>query len=147
MKRYIIIFILPLLIGCAYVNDSRLYSIQPIMPQDKAQRITKVFETKLERDGLILKTRYHDTYPEDVAVIVLEIPRRPEEKRRDPMLIILVKDGNVVQLRHTEWWLRAFSEKYRPEDYINKISPELVSTVKKELGLEIEIIPTSKELN
>jgi hypothetical protein len=141
------ILILPLLIGCAYVNDSRLYSIQPLMPQEKAQQISKVFEKKLESDGLTLKTRYHDTFPEDVAVTALEIPRRPEEKRRYPMLIILVKDGNAIQLKHSEWWLRAFSEKYRPEDYINKISPELVSTVKKELGLEIEIIPTSKELN
>lgn len=147
MKKYIIMFILPLLIGCAYVNDSRLYSIQPLLPQEKAQQISKVIEEKLEGNGLILKTRYHDTYPEDVAVTALQIPRLPGEKRRDPMLIILVKDGNVIQLKHTEWWLRAFSEKYRPEDYIHKISPELVSSVKKDLGIDIEIILTSKELN
>jgi hypothetical protein len=116
------------------------------MPQEKAQQISKLFEAKLVQRGLLLKTRYHDTYPEDVTVTILEIPRLPEEKRRDPLLIILVKDGSIVQLKHSEWWLNAFSDKYRPKDYVNNISPDLVSAVKSELGLGIEIILTKKEV-
>lgn len=144
MKKHIIVFIFPLLIGCAYARDSHLYSLQPTVPKEKAQKVAGVVETTLVQKGLVLKSRYHDTYPQDIAVTILEIPRRPEEKRRDPMLIILIKSGNVVQLKHSELWLQwAFSNRHRPSDYIKDITPELVSAIKNELGLEIEIVPTN----
>ena len=146
MKKYLILLILPFLTGCAYVNDMRLYSIQPLLPEEKTQQISKVIEAKLVQRGLTLKTRYHDTYPEDVAVTILQIPRLPEEKRREPTLTILIKDGKYIQMKHSEYWLKAFSEKHRPKDVINEVSPDLVSAVKSELGLEIEIILKDKEL-
>src|SRR4030043_1389510 len=60
--------LVPLLVGCAYVNDSRIYSMRPSVPQNQAQQIAKVVGERLFQRGLVLKKRVHDTYPGEPAV-------------------------------------------------------------------------------
>ncbi len=132
-----------ILAGCGYVNDSRVYCIRPSVPQDDGQPIAKVVEARLVQKGLVLKTRFHDTYPADVAVSVLEIPRLPNEKRQDPLLIVYVKNGNIVELEHSEWWLNTSK---RPTDYIEESAPELIHAIKTELGLEVELAIVKEKL-
>lgn len=141
--RLFILLLLSTLVSCAYVNDSRLYSIRPSMSNDQAQQIAKVMEAQLVKKGLILKKRFHDTYPEDIAVSIFEIPRLPVEKRYDPLIIFYIKSGNIVELKHSEWWLE---RSQRPRDYIMNIAPELIAAVKKELGLEIELAIQKEDL-
>ena len=141
--RLFILSLLLVLVSCAYVNDSRLYSIRPSLSNDQAQQIARVVEAEIVKKGLVLKTKYHDTYPEDIAVSVFEIPRLPDGKRRDPQFIFYIRSGNLIELKHSEWWLNT-SE--RPRDYIKNIAPELISTVKKELGLEIELAILKEDL-
>lgn len=139
---------LPILaLGCAYVEDARLYTVQPFMPSDKAVQLTSLIEKRLIQKGLLLKSKYHDAYPEDVLVTELEIPRRPEDKRRYPMLIVSLKDSHLVQIRHSEWWLNNFTTRYKPEDYVKKIIPELRFAAKKELNMDIELVLTEQNLS
>jgi hypothetical protein len=128
--------LLEILTGCAYVKDSHLYSVRSSSGNDRTQQIAKVVESHLTSNGLILKTKYHDTYPEDIVVSVFEIPRLPTEKRRHPEIIQFIRSGKTIQLKHSEYWLNSSS---RPRDYIKDIAAEIVSAVKSELGLNIEL--------
>lgn len=145
INKIIIIIVVIMLIGCAYVHDSRLYSVNPQTPQEETQKIAQIIEKTLTQKGLILKSKYHDTYPKDVNVSVLEIPRKPEEKRRDPLVIMRIKDHDQLQLEHSEWWLTG-TGKSRPNDYINELTSDLKVAVKKALGIDIEFVLTKKDL-
>jgi hypothetical protein len=146
IKPVLVSFISLVTVGCAYVNDSRLYTVQPILSEAHADKLATIIEDELKQKGLLLKSKYHDSYPENLRVSVFEIPRKPEDNRRDPLLIVSVKDSRTVQLKHSEWWYSPFSDKYRPTDYIKEIIPDISAAARRTLNLEIQFVLTKADL-
>jgi len=131
-----ILLVLVTIAGCAYVNDSRVYEIRPDFEADQVELLSSEIEKHLIEKGLVLKSRYHDLYPENIYVSVFEIPRTEKEERRDPQLIVLIKNERTVQLKHSEWW---YSKKSRPADFIKGISDDIKSLAYKKFDAEIDI--------
>lgn len=122
------------LTGCAYVEFRRAYEVRPELSVSQRIAVNEVVEHYFTERGLLLKLKYHDYYPEDKYVTVLEIPRKPEEKRRYPTLQISVDSSGRLQLIHTEWFLNE-----KPNDLVAMSGPDIVELVNNALNIRIEL--------
>lgn len=122
------------LTGCAYVEFRRAYEIHPELSVSQRIAVNEVAEHYFTERGLRLKLKYHDYYPEDKYVTVLEIPRKPEEKRRSPALQISVDSSGRLQLTHSEWFLNE-----EPSDFVAMSGPDIVERVNKALNIRVEL--------
>jgi hypothetical protein len=122
--------------GCAYVEYVRQYDVW-VKPREAApaEEIERVFETYLSEKGLILREKYEIVAPQQLRVVVFEIPRDPQAKRRRPFLFLLMRKDRDLQLRHSEWFFSPTSD--APDDFIASIKEELVARARRELSANI----------
>lgn len=117
------------LTGCAYVEYRRVYEAHPPFSTTQRASVGEVVERYFIDKGLVLRQRYHDLYPQDLLVSVLEIPRTPGQKRRDPFLFVIVTDGGLLRLVHSEWYLGR-----PPDDLVADSKPGLLTRIADRVG-------------
>jgi hypothetical protein len=122
------------LAGCAYVEYRRVYELHPHVSETQRLTVGEVVERYFLDKGLLLQQKYRDVYPERRLVSALEIPRRPEEKRRHAFLFVVIADGGVLQLIHSEWYLR-----HTPDDFVAESKRELLTRISGEIGANADL--------
>jgi hypothetical protein len=129
--------------GCAYVEYKRVYDIRPVLSISQRLIVSELIENYFLDQGFILKQKYHDHYPDDKYVTVLEVPRSPKDnERREFILSISVNSTGQVKLSHSEYFLQNIRE--IPADVLAKASTEIIQKVKAVTGIKIELSLSQK---
>lgn len=128
--------------GCAYVEYRRIYNVEPSISAEKRTAVGTVVERYFLDKGYVLKQKYHDYHPDDMYVSAFEIPRTTEQKVRHPYLSVLVKQTGIVQIKHSEWFLdtNPFGDsKHKPKDLIAAAREDLITRIKNQTGIVVDI--------
>jgi hypothetical protein len=117
--------------GCAYVEYRRTYELSMSVPEAEREPLSDALDRFFAQRGLVLKQKYRDVYPRNVLASVFEIPRTPEEDRRDPQLLVTTADSGSVQFVQSEYY---FDPKHKPEDLLALAKPALLKTIAATIG-------------
>ena len=112
-----------------------MYELHPHVSETQRLTVGAVVERYFLEKGLLLRQKYRDIYPERRLVSAHEIPRPPEEKRRHAFLFVVIADAGVVQMIHSEWYLRR-----APDDLVAESKRELLTRISGELGADADLL-------
>jgi hypothetical protein len=107
------------------------------VPDGKRESLSEALDRFFAQRGLVLKLKYRDLYPQKELVSVFEIPRTPDEDRRDPVLLVSTTDTGVMQLVQSEYY---FESKPEPQDLVEQARPVLLETIATTIGGEPDLV-------